>query len=157
AREGSMSARHELLVMHRERLRRMVAVHIDRRLAARLDPSDVVQEALMDAAAELSDYLERRPVAFYPWLRTIAWERLVKLHRRHLKADKRSVKREERSLPLPDESALDLAKHLAGSGTGPTGRLLRKEVQGRVRVALGQLGEIDRQILVMRYLEQLSI
>ena len=46
ARQGNASARQELLVRHRSRLRRMVGVHLDRRLAVRVDPSDVVQEAL---------------------------------------------------------------------------------------------------------------
>jgi RNA polymerase sigma-70 factor (ECF subfamily) len=62
----------------------MIEVHLDRRLAARVDPSDVVQESLADAARKLSDYLRQRPLPFYPWLRQLAWERLVKLRRRHL-------------------------------------------------------------------------
>jgi RNA polymerase sigma-70 factor (ECF subfamily) len=62
----------------------MVAVRIDRRLAARVDPSDLVQEVLMDAHEKLSDYLRKRPLPFYPWLRPLACERLVRLHRRHL-------------------------------------------------------------------------
>src|SRR5438876_12109973 len=86
---GDSSARQSLLVRHRDRLRRMVAVRLDRRLMTRIDPSDVVQEALMDAAQKLSDYLRNRPLPFYPWLRRLAWERLVKLHRQHLSARKR--------------------------------------------------------------------
>src|SRR5215831_17317260 len=79
----------------RDRLRSMVRVRMDRRLAARIDPSDVVQEALADAAGKLTDYLRRRPLPFYPWLRRLAWERLLALHRRHVRAGCRSVAREE--------------------------------------------------------------
>jgi RNA polymerase sigma-70 factor (ECF subfamily) len=87
----------------------MVAVHLDRRLAARVDPSDVVQEALLYAAQALDDYLRERPSPFYPWLRQLAWERLIELHRRHLHAQRRSVKREEPlALHLSDESAQQL-------------------------------------------------
>ena len=77
AGKGDEHARQRLLERHRSRLLRMVAVRMDRRVAARLDPSDVVQEALADAVRELPDYLQRRPMAFYPWLRQFAWERLL--------------------------------------------------------------------------------
>src|SRR4051795_7978520 len=80
AGRGEDAARQRLLAVHRDRLRRMVAVRMDRRLAARVDPSDVVQEALADAGEHLDGYLRDRPMAFYPWLRHFAWERLVDLH-----------------------------------------------------------------------------
>src|SRR5262249_15431535 len=100
---GDAMARQELLVRHRARLRRMVAVRLDRRLSARVDPSDVVQEALADAAQHLDDYLRDRPLPFYPWLRQFAWERVVKTHRDHIHAQRRSIIREEPNMPLPDE------------------------------------------------------
>src|SRR5262245_4077950 len=154
AATGDSSATQRLLDRHRERLGRMVAVRLDRRLAARLDPSDVVQEALMDAARKLPDYLRRRPLPFYAWLRGLAWERLVKLHEQHLTAGKRSVLRE--LPPLPDESALALAARLLESSGNPTERAVREEMRQRVRAALSELPARDREVLVMRYLEQLS-
>jgi RNA polymerase sigma-70 factor (ECF subfamily) len=158
ARGGDGSARQQLLVRHRDRLRQMVAVRLDRRLAARLDPSDVVQEALADAAQNLSDYLRQPPLPFYCWLRQFAWERLVKAHQRHLHARKRAVGREERrDLPLPDESALELARRLVAPGTSPSHHLLREELRNRVQAALARLEEPDREVLVLRYLEQLSM
>src|SRR4051812_46191638 len=77
AGQGDGEARQRLLARHRHRLRQMITVRLDRRLAARIDPSDIVQEALADAARGLDDYLRDRPVPFYPWLRRLAWERLV--------------------------------------------------------------------------------
>src|SRR5438552_7087478 len=68
---GDSAARGQLLERHRPKLRRMVAVRIDRRLAARVDPSDVVQEAMALAAARLDEYVRDRPLPFYPWLRRI--------------------------------------------------------------------------------------
>jgi RNA polymerase sigma-70 factor (ECF subfamily) len=155
ARQGDHPAREQLLGRYRDRLKHMVQVRLDRRLAARVDPSDVVQEALADAAQQLSDYLREQPVPFYPWLRRLAWEHLVMLHQRHLHAGKRSVLREE-ALNLPDESALQLAQRLLGSCTSPSRQLLRKELRRRVQDGLGQLGERDREVLVLRYLEGLS-
>src|SRR5262245_26226401 len=94
--QGDGDARQRLLTRHRRRLRQMLTVRLDRRLAARVDPSDIVQEALAEAARSLDDYLRDRPVPFYPWLRRFAWERLVEVNRRHLQARRRSVAREER-------------------------------------------------------------
>jgi RNA polymerase sigma-70 factor (ECF subfamily) len=106
ARDGDAAARQQLLVRHWDRLCRMVAVRLDRRLAARVDPSDVAQEALLEASQKLSDYLRQRPLPFYPWLRRLAWEHLVKTHQRHLAARKHSAGREGPCLPgLSDESA----------------------------------------------------
>ena len=67
--KGDPVARQQLLARHRDRLRRMVAFRLDRRLAARVDPSDIVQESLAAANQRLSDYLRDRPLPFYAWLR----------------------------------------------------------------------------------------
>jgi len=63
---GDAAACQELLARHRERLRQMIAVRMDRRLLVRIDPSDVVQEALADAWGRLPGYLQQRPLPFYP-------------------------------------------------------------------------------------------
>ena len=129
-----------LLERHRNRLRRMVAVRLDSRLAPLVDPSDVVQEALADASQKLDDFLRDRPLPFYPWLRRLAWERIIQFHRRHLRTQKRAVTREERlDLPLPDESAMQLADRLVASGTTPSQRLLRDEQGRRLREVLDRL------------------
>src|SRR4051794_39136843 len=154
---GDEAARQQILVRYRARLRRMIAVRIDRRLAARVDPSALVQEALADAAQALSDYLRRRPLPFYPWLRQFAWERLLKLHRHHIHTRKRCVDREQQwALPLTDGSVMELAGRLVASGTSPSRRLIRDELRDRLRAALARLPERDREVLVLRHLEQLS-
>jgi RNA polymerase sigma-70 factor (ECF subfamily) len=157
AARGDRSAVDALLARHRDRLRGMVRLRMDERLSARMDPSDVVQEALMEAAAKLPEYLAKRPVPFYPWLRRLAWEKLVKLHERHLHAGKRTVLREEAvALELPDDSVLNLARRLAARGSSPSQQLMHKEMCERVRSALARLPEGDREVLVLRYLEELA-
>jgi len=89
AEAGDGPAVERLLSLHRDRLRRMIGVRMDPRLAARIDPSDVIQEAAIEVARRLPEYLKRRDCAFYPWLRRIAWERLVWLHRQHVEARRR--------------------------------------------------------------------
>jgi RNA polymerase sigma-70 factor (ECF subfamily) len=154
---GDDAARQRLLDRHRDRLRRMVELRLDRRLRARLDPSDVVQEVLAEADAALADYLARRPLPFYPWLRQLAWDRLVELHRRHIAARRRSVTREEGGDQGPEDgSTPGLIDRLLDTKTSPSRRLLREELRGRVRAALARLAARDREVLVLRHLEQLS-
>jgi RNA polymerase sigma-70 factor, ECF subfamily len=155
AGQGDAMARQQLLTHHRDRLRRMVALRLDRRLAARVDASDIVQESLAEAHQRLSEYLRDRPLPFYAWLRQFAWERVAKQYERHVKAQRRSVTREAPP-PLPDESVAQLAHRLIASATSPSRRVLRDELRDRVRVALGLLKPLDREVLVLRYLEGLS-
>jgi RNA polymerase sigma-70 factor, ECF subfamily len=158
AAEGDDTARHQLLMRHQQRLRQMVAFRLDRRLHARLDPSDILQEAFIEVHAKLSEYLRTRPLPFYPWLRQIAWQHLVKLHRRHMQAGKRSVLREDaNALALSDESALVLAERLATRESSPSNRLLRDELRRRVHGGLAKLSETDRELLVLRYLEHMPL
>lgn len=152
---GDRWAKEQLLVRHRDRLRRMVKIRIDPRIAARVDPSDVVQETLAEAARKLPAYLRHRPVPFYPWLRQIACEQLTYAHERHIQAQKRTVVREQR-WGLPDESVIQLANRLVASGTSPSRQVLRKELQQQVRAALNELPPKDREVLVLWYLEELS-
>jgi len=157
AKDGDAVAKQQLFERHRDQLRRMIAVRLDPRLAARLDPSDVVQDALAEAATRLDEYFEKRPMPFYPWLRRLAWEKLVELHRTHIRSQKRSVTREEDfRMQLNDESAVTLARRLASGGTSPSMRLVRQEMLDRVHKALERLSANDREVLVLRHLEQLS-
>jgi RNA polymerase sigma-70 factor (ECF subfamily) len=155
AAAGDDTARGDLLQRHRGQLKRMVAVRLDPRLAARVDPSDVVQEALAEAAGRLDGYLRDRPLPFYPWLRAIAQQRLLDLRRRHVQAGRRSVAREEERLGLSDRSALELAERLFARPSSPSARARRQELQERVRAALAGLREADREVLVLRHLEGL--
>ncbi len=155
ARQRDAGAFEELLARHRHRLRQMVAVRMDNRISARVDPSDVVQEAMAEATKRFDAYVQEPVVAFYPWLRRIAWERLVDLHRRHIGAEKRSVTR-ERSLGLSDASTMRFAELLKARDDGPLKHMLRQELHGRVRAALAELDDNDREILVLRHLEQLN-
>jgi RNA polymerase sigma-70 factor (ECF subfamily) len=113
---------------------------------------------LLQAEQKLDRYLRERPLPFYPWPRSLAWEHLTVLHRRHVRAGKRSVLREEPGvLNLPDESVAELAARLVTSATSPTERALRQELRQRVRQSLEAMSERDREVLLLRSLEQLSV
>jgi RNA polymerase sigma-70 factor (ECF subfamily) len=155
---GDHRARSQLLERHRERLGTLVVLRMDRRLAARLDPSDVVQESLLVANDRLPEFARQRPVPFYVWLRQLTLERLVEQHRRHIWARRRSVRREEAELSqLSEESMTQLAERLAGHTSSPSAQLRREDLGRAVRQALARLPERDREFLTLRHLEQLSI
>jgi RNA polymerase sigma-70 factor (ECF subfamily) len=156
AERGDVAARHRLLGLYRDYLRRMVAVRLDRRLASRVDPSDVVQEALLEADRRLDGYLRERPIPFHAWLRQLAGDRIVDAHRRHVASQKRSVTLEASLMELPAESSDKLISLLYTDESSPSERLMRKESQDRIRQAIAELPAKDREVLVMRHLEQLG-
>ena len=164
ASQGDSAAAAMLLERHRPRLRRMVSVRLDDRVRVRVDPSDVVQETIIEATRRLPRYLDKRPIPFYPWLRQIAAERLEKTHRRHITAQKRSVRREvpqapagRGGVPLNETSTQTLALQLSAGGSTPSAQMIRQERAAQARQALQALAGPDREILALRHLEQLSI
>src|SRR5262245_54769683 len=143
---GDHEAADELLVLHRDRLKKMVSCRMDPRLAARVSPSDVVQETLITAARDLDSYSKNRPMPFYPWLRRLAWNRLMDLQRRHLYRKKRAVGREEQATPMTDQSLYELAKRLVGRGPSPSRAAQTRETRERLRTALDELEPTQREV-----------
>jgi RNA polymerase sigma-70 factor (ECF subfamily) len=150
-RAGDRRAFDRLIAGYQPGLRAFVAARLDDRLAARVDASDVVQDALMDAFARLPEYLERRPMPFRTWLWKTAYERLLKVRRHHDRA-RRAVGRE---VGWPDRSSLLLVRPLLGSTPTPGKCLEERELAQRVRQALEVLSEEDREVLLMRNVEEL--
>jgi RNA polymerase sigma-70 factor (ECF subfamily) len=138
---------------YRPRLRLMVQLRLDPRAAARIDASDVLQETYLDAARRVGEYLRNPRVGVYIWLRGLAWQRLLKLHRRHLGARCRAAALD---LSLPDESADRFADFLRALGDSPSQALAREECCRRVRRALDALAPADREVILMRDFEGLS-
>jgi RNA polymerase sigma-70 factor (ECF subfamily) len=155
-KQGEQWARNALLVRFRGRLKALVLMRMHDRMAARLDASDVVQESLVEANHRLGDYLERQPLPFYQWLREITLERLIDLHRRHVVAQKRSVHREQQLATAPDASIDALVHCFVARGSSPSQQIQRDELGTQLHAALEQLSAIDREVLVLRHLQQLS-
>jgi RNA polymerase sigma-70 factor (ECF subfamily) len=158
AGHGDAQAVRCLLEQYRDRLRRMIAARLDRRLSPRLDPSDVVQETLADAARRLPDYLRERPLPFYPWLHRLAADRLARTHRNHVASSVRGIGREERiDGPSNDQaSATRLVDRLAANDTTPGRRMARQERRLVLAGAIERMGEADQEVLGLRYLDQLA-
>jgi RNA polymerase sigma-70 factor (ECF subfamily) len=148
---GDARAFDILFARHRDALRDFIDLRLDPRVRARVDPSDVVQETQLEALHRLPDFLEREPMPFRVWLRKTAYERLLKVQRHHAAA-RRAVGREA---VLPQRSSMLLARHFLAAGPSPSQQLANQEIARRVRDALSQLAETDREILLMRNVEEL--
>jgi RNA polymerase sigma-70 factor (ECF subfamily) len=153
ARQGQAQAFEELFARHRERLRQGIALRLDRRVAARVDVSDLLQETYLEAARRLPDYLQRSDMPFYLWLCWLAREKVLECHRVHLQAGKRDIRRE--LLPLPVDSSAHITRGLLGPGPTPSEAAAAIEMAERLRQALQQLDDDEREIILWRHFDQL--
>jgi RNA polymerase sigma-70 factor (ECF subfamily) len=158
ARAGDAAALNELFARHRERLRRMVQMRLDWRLQGRIDASDVIQEAYLEASRRLEDYLRETGMPLFLWLRFLVGERLLILHRHHLGVKMRDPRREVSLYrdSLPEASSAALAAKLLGQYTSPSEAVVRAERMLRLQEAVNQLDPLDREVLSLRHFEQLS-
>jgi RNA polymerase sigma-70 factor (ECF subfamily) len=158
ARTGDRAAMTELFTRHRERLCRLVEMRLDRRLQARVDASDVIQDAYLEVATRLEDYFRSPTLPFFLWLRLVVGEQLTNLHRQHLGTQMRDAGREVSLYrdALPAASSAALAAQLLGKHTSPTQAALRAERLLRVQEAINLLEPLDREVLSLRHFEQLT-
>ena len=134
-------AAERLWERHREPLRRMIGLRLDRALARRVDASDVVQEVLLKANQRLGDYLRNPAMPFHLWLRQIARDHVIDEHRRHRVAARRSLDREQ---PLgsaarrsPTARRSTWPRSSATPALTPAAAALRGELERRFQAALG--------------------
>ena len=156
--QGDREVLGELLAHHRDRLCRMVALRLDRRLQGRIDPSDVIQETYLEVSARLADYLRNPSMPFFLWIRFLAGQKLVTLHRHHLGVRSRNAGQEVALYrgPLPEASSAALAAQLLGHDTQPSEAAIKAEMKIRMQEALSRLEPLDREVLALRHFEQLS-
>ena len=149
-RRGETDCFGTLLERHREFLMRVVTLRISDKLRTRIDPSDIVQEANVEAYRRADEYLQESKLSFRLWLRRITYDRLVSAWRQHGGAAKRSVEQEVR---LPEESSILLARALVSDGASPLERFNQREVADGVRRAIAGLAERDREIILLHNFE----
>jgi RNA polymerase sigma-70 factor (ECF subfamily) len=153
ARRGDAEAFALLFARHRERLRQAVALRLDHRLTTRVDVSDVLQDAYLEVMRRLPEYLRSGEMPFDLWLMWLTREQTLMTNRRHL-ADMRSVKRE--APPLPVETSSVLVRALAGSEPSPSQAVAAAETAEKLRLALSQLDDDERDLILWRHFERLS-
>jgi RNA polymerase sigma-70 factor (ECF subfamily) len=157
-REGDQQALADLYSHHRDALRRMVALRLDHRLNGRVSPSDVLQEAYIDALKRVGHYLAKPDMPFPGWLRLVVGQRLVEVHRQHLGAKIRAAGQEISLVhgAWPAASSVCLAARLAGNLPSPSEAAMRNESLALLEEAFNQMDPLDREVLALRHFEELS-
>jgi len=150
-RTGDEAAAQELFTRHLPRLR----VRLRRRMAPGLrlksDESDVIQEAYMTAYLRLADFQDRGEGSFARWLSGIVDNKLREEIRRHFGAEKRDVRREQRT-----EGANGPGKATSGQGT-PSGVAMANEETLLLVRAINGLPEDYRTVLHLLYEQGLPL
>jgi RNA polymerase sigma-70 factor, ECF subfamily len=150
---GDAPALAELFGHYRLRLHQMVQLRMGTHLAVRIDPADVLQEVYLDAARKIHGYIQAPEVSPFVWLRGLTWDRLSKLQRHHLGAECRATGRE---IQLPEHSSATLVRQLIAPMAGPRTAAVGTELRDRMRQALDLLDDTDREVILMRYFEEMS-
>jgi RNA polymerase sigma-70 factor, ECF subfamily len=155
---GDEQALQELFSRYRDRLKRMVRLRLSRRLQGRVDDSDVLQEAFLDVARRLPEYVQQPQLPFFLWLRHLTGLKLAEVHRRHLGTQLRDADREVtlHRGGLPEADSVSLAAQLLGKLTTPSQAAIKAEQRLYVQEALNSMDPIDREVLALKHFEQLS-
>lgn len=152
-RAGQAEAFEDLFARHRAYLQLVASIRLEPELRRRVDPSDIVQDAHLEAARRLPEYLHNPAMPLRLWLRQITQDRLIMARRRHLGAGRRSV---ENELCLPNQSSVHLAEQIMAPGPSPSQHSVRAELAELVRRVISQMPEGEREVIVMRNYEGLS-
>jgi RNA polymerase sigma-70 factor (ECF subfamily) len=155
---GDQDALRALFTQHRDRLKRMVHLRLSRRLAGRVDDSDVLQESYLEVSKRLDEYLKEPSIPFFLWLRNMTAMKLAEVHRRHLGTQLRDADREvtlhRGGFPMAD--SVSLAAQLLGKLSAPSQAAIKAETRLVVQEALNSMDPIDREVLALKHFEQLS-
>lgn len=155
---GEDAALASLFTHFKGRLERIVRFRLDHRMAGRVSPADVLQEAYISASKRTEHFREKPDMPFFVWLRLLVHQQLADLHRQHLQAEMRDVRREIslEQQPISPHTSMAMAAQLVGHNTSPSQAFSRVERISSLERALNQMEPIDREVIALRHFEELT-
>jgi len=144
--------RGHTLEPYRDYLRLLAQLHLDRRLRAKLDPSDIVQQTLLEAYQAMDRWEEHTPAQRAGWLRRILARNLANAIRDFTRA-RRNVNRELSLQAEIEASSCRLGALLPDAGPTPSEQAAENERLLRLAHALLELPEAQREAIVLRHYE----
>lgn len=157
-RDGDPDALGELFAEHQQRLLYIIRGRMDRRLAARVDAEDVLQEVFLDAASRVRHFVDSHPGSFFIWLRLVMNQTLANSYRRHLGSQMRDARRDVsmHTGKDVDTQTRPIAMQLIGHLTSPSKAAIRQETIDNLEQAIDELKPIDREAIALRHFELLD-
>ena len=151
ARGGDVTTLGVLLQRYRNYLQLLVAAQLRTSVGRRVGESDVVQEAMLAAHRDFADFRGETAGEFAGWLRTILARTLLREIDRHVKAEKRDVRREvsfdSRNKNL-SSSCVQVASLIAAKQDSPSEIVSNEEQTARIADLISLLPK-DYQTVVM--------
>ena len=125
-------------------------------LRGRIDPSDVVQQTLVDAWRGHEAFRGKTQAERLAWLRTILKRTLIRYDRDQLKTVKRGQGREQQLQAALDRDSIRIEQLAVGREPDPRSLADRAEQMLQLAAALDQLPSDYREVLTLRHIDGLS-
>jgi RNA polymerase sigma-70 factor (ECF subfamily) len=156
ARAGDLSARGRLFDMYRGYLKLLARLQADQRLQSKLDASDLVQEAFLQAHRAFDQFQGDTEAELTAWLRQILASKMADQMRRYYGSQQRNVRLERELARDLDQSSSALNGDLQAAQSSPSRQAERREQAVLLAAALEQLPEAYREVIILHQLEDLA-
>ncbi len=156
ARGGDAAARGRLLEAYRGYLTFLARLQLGRRLQGKVEPSDLVQEAFLEAYRDFDHFRGSTSAELLAWLRQVLAHNLANQVRRYQKTRRRDVRLERDLAAELEQSSQALERGLTAVQATPSQLAEHREQAVRLADALEQLPDDYREVLLLRHFEGLS-
>ncbi|WP_146599926.1 sigma-70 family RNA polymerase sigma factor [Novipirellula aureliae] len=156
--QGDLSLFAEAFSRHRPRLWQIIHFRLSDQIRARVDADDVLQDVYLDAEKRLNHFVDGDFPSLFLWLRLVTAQTLSRVHRRHLATESRSTLRESsrNDGDLFGNTSLCLSQRFIAHLTSPSQAAVKVEMIEEVRSALGEMSDMDREVIALRHFEELT-